>query len=167
VLANHATDFSSLVGTLFVQLGWAYTALNGFVRGLYIREKLIGVRANNTGSYKLLQTFGPGLATITEKWLKSGSVGRIIINGTIQRFWPLMLLRYKNSSQDFGKEADPEAILTPVYKDNFRYWVFAYPIIVLPYPLAAIWAFAVRIVNRLDKAAGYPMLSSRQGAPRS
>lgn len=158
---NSASEFSSLVGTNFVQLGWAYTALNGFARGLYIREKLIAVRANNTGSYKLLQIFGPGLATITKKWLKSVSLGRIVMNGTIQRFWPVMLLRYKKCAKDFAEEAAPQAVLTPVFKDNLRYWVFAYPVIVLPYPLAALWVFACRILNRLDKAAGFPMLGSR------
>jgi len=73
------------------------------------------------------------------------------------------LLRYKKSAKKFTDEADPRAVLTPVFKDNPRYWVFAYPVIVLPYPIAAMWVFIVRILNRLDKAAGYPMLSSRGG----
>lgn len=163
VLAGPAMDFSSLVGTNFVQLGWAYAALNGFVRGLYIREKLIAVRADNTGGYKLFQVFGPGLATITKKWVKSAAVGQIVMNGTVQRFWPLMLLRYKKSAKKFAEEADPRGVLTPVFKQNLRYWFFVYPVIVLPYPLAAVWTFAVRTLNRLDKAAGYPMLSSRGG----
>jgi abequosyltransferase len=160
VLAGNTTDFSSLVGTNFIQLGWAYAALNGFVRGLYIREKLIAVRADNTGGYKLFQVFGPGLAAITKNWLKSPTLGRIVMNGTVQRFWPVMLMRYKTIAKDFAHEAKPETVLTPVFKDNFRYWLFAYPVIILPYPLAAIWTLAVRILNRLDKAAGYPMLSS-------
>lgn len=155
-----ANEFSSLVGTNFVQLGWAYAALNGFVRGLYIREKLIAVRANNTGGYKLFQVFGPGLASITKKWLQSASLRQIIMNGTLQRFWPLMLLRYKKIAKDFKEEAGPTAVLGPVFKDNWRYWVFAYPVIVLPYPLAAVWVSASRMINRLDKAAGYPMLRS-------
>ena len=167
VLTGHVTDFSSLVGTNFIQLGWAYAALNGFVRGLYIREELIAVRANNTGGYKLFHVFGPGLASITKQWLRSPALGQIVMNGTVQRFWPLMLLRYKKSAKDFAEEPDPRAVLTPVFKDNLRYWVFAYPVIVLPYPLAAIWAFAVRIINRFDKAAGYPMLSSRDRFHRS
>jgi glycosyltransferase involved in cell wall biosynthesis len=160
VLAGPATDFSSLVGTNFVQLGWAYAALNGFVRGLYIQEKLIAVRADNTGGYKLFEVFGPGLATITNNWVKSAAVGQIVMNGTVQRFWPLMLLRYKKSAKKFSEEADPRGVLTPVFKQNLRYWAFAYPVIVLPYPLAVVWTFAVRILNRLDKAVGYPMLSS-------
>lgn len=158
IAGKGAAEFSSLVGTNFGQLAWTYTALNGFVRGLYIREKLIAVRADNTGGYKLFQVFGPGLADITKNWVKSASVRQVILNGTVQRFWPVMLLRYKKSAKDFAGEATPETVLTPVFKDNLRYWLFAYPVMVLPYPLAALWTLGVRALNRLDKAAGYPML---------
>jgi glycosyltransferase involved in cell wall biosynthesis len=164
VLAVGPVDFSTLVGTNFVQLGWAYVALNGFLRGLYIREKLIAVRANNTGGYKLFHVFGPGLANITKTWLRSATLARIVMNGTVQRFWPVMLFRYKKLAKHFAEEADPQTVLAPVFKDNLRYWLFVYPVIILPYPLAAIWVFACRILNRLDKAAGYPMLNSRDEA---
>lgn len=161
VLAANPRAFSSLIGTNLVQLGWTYTALNGFVRGLYIREKLIAVRDNNTGGYKLLQVFGPTLERITKNWLKSASLRGIVMNGTVQRFWPLMLLRYKKCAKDFAEEAGPLAVLTPVFGDNARYWAFAYPVIVLPSSLAAAWVFAGRVLNRVDKAAGFPMLNCR------
>jgi glycosyltransferase involved in cell wall biosynthesis len=158
VLEAGPKAFSSLVGTALVQLGWTYTALNRFARGLYIREKLVAMRENNTGGYKLFQVFGPTLATITKDWLESANLGRIVMNGTLQRFWPLMLLRYKKSAIAFADETDPRAVLTPLFKDNIRYWVFAYPVIVLPSVLAAAWVSVTRIFNRLDKAAGFPML---------
>jgi glycosyltransferase involved in cell wall biosynthesis len=161
VLAANPVALSSLVGTNLVQLGWTYTALNGFVRGLYIREKLIAVRENNTGGYKLFQVFGPTLERITKSWLKSASVRGIVMNGTVQRFWPLMLLRYKKCAKDFAMEAGPEAVLTPVFGDNVRYWAFAYPVIVLPSSLATAWVFAGRVLNRMDKATGFLMLNCR------
>src|ERR1700692_27302 len=77
VLGAGPQAFSSLVGTGLAQLGWAYTALNRFTRGLYIREKLFAMRVNNTGGYKLFQVFGPTLATITNTWLNSANLGRI------------------------------------------------------------------------------------------
>ena len=132
--------------------------MNEFTRGLYIREKLIAVRANISGGYKLFQVFGPTLATITKTWLNSEILGRIVMNGTVQRFWPSMLLEYKKSTTAFADEAEPQIVLTPIFGDNIRYWVFAYPVIVLPSLLAAIWVLVVRIFNRLDKAAGFPML---------
>jgi glycosyltransferase involved in cell wall biosynthesis len=158
VLGAGPKRFSSLVGTSLVQLGWTYTALNRFARGLYIREKLIGMRENNTGGYELFQVFGSTLATITKNWMRSPNLGRIVMNGTVQRFWPLMLLEYRKNTSAFADDTEPQVVLTPLFKDNIRYWVFAYPVIVLPSLLAAAWVFIVRIVNRLDKAAGSPML---------
>jgi abequosyltransferase len=170
VLEAGPKAFSSLVGTGLVQLGWTYTALDRFARGLYIREKLIAVRENNTGGYKLFQVFGSTLATITKNWLRSANLGRIVMNGTVQRFWPMMLLEYKKNASAFADEAEPQIVLTPLFKDNIRYWVFAYPVIVLPSLLAAVWVFVTRVLNRLDKAAGFPMLYWRvsgKGADRS
>lgn len=158
VLKAEPKAFSSLVGTCLAQLGWTYTALNRFARGLYIREKLVAMRANNTGGYKLFQVFGTTLATITRTWLTSADLGRVVMNGTIQRFWPLMLLEYKKSAIAFVDEVEPQVVLTPLFKDNIRYWVFAYPVMALPSPLAAIWVFVTRVFNRLDKAAGFPTL---------
>jgi len=160
VLEAGPTAFCTLIGTGLVQLGWAYTALNGFTRGLYIREKLIAARQNNSGGYQYSQDFGPTLATVTNAWL-SPSLARIVINGTVQRFWPLILLKYRKRAHEFAEEPDPQDVLTPVFGDNIRYWVFAYPVIVLPSLLAAIWVFVGRILNRVDKAAGFPMLKSR------
>jgi abequosyltransferase len=160
VLAAGAKSFSSLIGTGLIQLGWAYTALNRFSCGLFIREKLVAVRENNTGGYKLFQVFGPTLATITEDWLRSSSLARVVMNGTVQRFWPLMLLQYKKCASAFSRESEPQVVLTPLFKDNIRYWTFVYPVIVLPFPLAKAWVFATRLLNRMDQAAGFPMLHS-------
>ena len=164
VLKAGTKEFSSLNGTGLGQLGWTYTALNRFSRGLYIEEKLVAMRENNTGGYKLFQVFGPTLARITNKWLESANLGRIVMNGTLQRFWPLMLLRYKKSPIAFVDEADPRSVLTPVFRDNLRYWIFVYPVILLPSLFSEVWVFVIRILNWLDKAAGFPMLS--WGVPR-
>lgn len=170
VLEAGPKAFSSLIGTGLMQLGWTYTALNRFSRGLYIREKLIAMRVNNTGGYRLFQVFGSTLATVTRNWLRSENLGRIVMNGTVQRFWPPILLQYKKNAKAFADEAKPQAVLTPLFKGNLRYWAFVYPVIVLPSLPAALWVFGVRILNRLDKAAGFPMLYWRflgNGANRS
>jgi abequosyltransferase len=158
VLAAGPKPFSSLVGTSLVQLGWTYTALNRFTRGLYIREKLVAMRVNNTGGYKLFQVFGSTLATITRNWLTSENLSRIIMNGALQQFWPMILLHYKKNPRAFADEIKPQTVLTPLFKSNVRYWTFAYPVMMLPRLPATLWVFATRILNRLDKAAGFPML---------
>jgi glycosyltransferase involved in cell wall biosynthesis len=161
VLAAGPQPFSSLIGTNLAQLGWTYTAMNRFKRGLFIREKLMAVRVNNTGGYKLFQVFGSTLATITKTWLSSANLGRIVMNGTVQRFWPFWLLEYKEVASAFADRDKPQFVLNPLYKDNIRYWIFAYPVIVLPLRLAALWVFFVRIINRLDRVTEYPLLHWR------
>lgn len=158
VLAAPTKPFSDLIGTGLVQLGWAYTALNRFSRGLHIREKLIAVRLDNTGGYNLFQVFGSTLGTITREWLQSESLRQIVMNGTVQRFWPGMLFEYKKSANSFTDGTEPQTVLTPLFRDNLRYWLFAYPVAVLPYYLSAGWLFLTRVINRLDRAAGYPTL---------
>lgn len=167
VLAEGTKRFETLVGSSLMQLAWAYTALNRFSRGLYIREKIIAVRANNTGGYKLFQVFGSTLDRIGREWLQSKSVAQLIMNGAIQRFWPQMLLVYKNSPIAFTDHLKPEEGLTPVFKDNPRYWIFAYPVMKLPRFAARAWVTAVRAVNVLDKILGYPLLEWGIAGPQS
>jgi glycosyltransferase involved in cell wall biosynthesis len=154
VLASKSWPLPSLVGTNLGQLSWMYTALNGFSRGLYIHERLVGARINNTGGYKLFQTFGPNLKTITETRLQNRALQRLIINGTLQTFWPGMLLNFRRSSAHFEKEADTRDILTPVFKSNIRYWIFVYPMLVTPLAIARCWLFVLRVLNRADKSLG-------------
>lgn len=158
VLAAARKPFSSLLGTSLQQLAWVYTALNGFRRGLYIREKLAAIRMNNTGGYKLFQVFGSTLSSITQTWVDSKELQQLVVNGAVQRFWPNMLFEYKKIGKAFADKSPPEDVLTPLFKHNLRYWIFAYPVIVLPFSLAKLWVFGVRLINSLDKALGYPIL---------
>ena len=70
VLAAGPKPFSELIGTSLVHLGWIFTALGRLSRGLYIRERLIAVRANNAGGFSMSQVFGRNLLAITKSWLQ-------------------------------------------------------------------------------------------------
>jgi len=158
VEASGPRSFAALVGSNLAQLGWTYAALNGFKRGLHIRDRLVGARVDNTGGYKLLQVFGPTLKSVTCTWLDSPHLRQIVFNGTLQRFWPGMLLQYKKSTDAFEREEKPHKVLASAFKNNFRYWTFVYPIIVLPSRLATGWLLLVRGINRIDRALGFILL---------
>jgi abequosyltransferase len=158
VIAAGPKQFSQLIGTSLVQLGWTFTALSRFSRGLYVHEKLIAARLNNSGGYKVSQVFGSNLVAITKRWLQSEVLAQIVINGAVQKFWPSMLFKYKTCANAFTDQRKPQEVLTPLFGDNVRYWMFAYPVAVLPYHLSAVWQFLARVINRLDRAAGYPIL---------
>jgi glycosyltransferase involved in cell wall biosynthesis len=160
VLARRPPDFSTLIGTGLVQLGWIYTMLNGFVRGLHIQEKLVGMGLeNHTTNYTLLEIFGPNIKKVTWDWLQSENLRHTVMHGALQRYWPFILLDFRRSGANIEAEASPSRILGAVFKDDFRYWAFVYPVLKLPYGLAACWLMATRILNRIDKAFGFILLN--------
>ncbi|GAC1422677.1 MAG: glycosyltransferase family 2 protein [Acidobacteriaceae bacterium] len=155
VLAGGADEFATGIGTNLVQLTWIYSALNNFSRGLLIEDRLVGARVDNTGGYKLTEVFGAKLKGVTERWLHSRQLQRLILRGTVQRFWPGMLLFYRRSSGTFESDAAPARTLTDTFRGDPRYWFFVYPILILPTPLGSAWFFFVRVLNRVDKACGF------------
>jgi len=152
---------SELLNSNLLQLGWTFAALNQYRRGLIIKDKLIGARVDNTGGYKLLEVFGPSLGAVTTNRVTDRRLRAIIMNGAIQRFWPGMLMNYRLNANSFSKEAAPEVVLGPVFRRNWRYWVFTVPIIRLPSRLAQAWFLVVKIINRLDRLCGFWLLRLR------
>lgn len=150
--------FSELINTNLVQLGWTYAALNGRGDKLYIEDKLIGARISDTGGYILMEVFGSKFKGITERLVKDECVRRSIINGDIQRYWPSIMHLHRKSSRNVLDAGTSYADLNLAFEGSIRYWIFVYPISVLPIRLAACWLFATRVVNRIDKALGYRLI---------
>ena len=101
VQAGRAASFSALIGSNLVQLAWVYAALNGFERGLYIEDKLVGARVDNSGGYRLSEVFGSRLKRVTESELHSDRLKRLVIGGALQRFWPGMLITSRKTNGSF------------------------------------------------------------------
>ncbi len=141
--------FESLAGSKLAQLAPFYTALNHQRRSLLIRDPLIAATGNGRVGYALYNVFGPTLKKITGEWVQDKKVQRAILNETLKRFLPFFLYSSRISKVSTVPE-DPHQVLRYCYGDNFRYWLFDFPIYVLPVPLARVWLFAVKVVNRID-----------------
>ena len=151
--------FSTLVGSSLIQLGWTFTALRGHRKSLYIEDELVAYRLGNTGGYGVCKVFGPTLATLADEWLAVPKLNRLIVNASLQRLLPPCLLSAKEHAHGDYLQEDPRAVLSSTFAGNFRYWLFNYPIIVLPSPLAWMWMQLLRLFNRIDRAFGFPSLS--------
>ncbi len=142
-------SFDSLLGTNLVQLGPVYTVLNCQRRSLIIRDPLIAATGNsNNVNYALYHAFGPALSEITHGWIEAKSIQQAIFNAAIQTFFPFFILITRQSNAPRFLE-DPHQVLCSCYGNNFRYWIFDYPIYALPLPLAKVWLLAVRAMNKL------------------
>jgi abequosyltransferase len=149
--------FSKLIDSSLIQLGWTFTALRGHRRSLFIEDEMIYYRLGNTGGYGVCQVFGPTLSRVADEWLRIPPLSRLILNASLQRLLPPCLFANRNARSKFLNE-DPHAVLSGVFSGNFRYWLFNYPLMVLPSGLAWAWLQVLRIFNRIDRACGYPSL---------
>lgn len=148
--------FDDLADTNLVQLSWTYTALEHHRRSLMIHTPLIATLANNTGGYALFKVFGANLKRVTEEWISARRVRSAVFRGALLAFFPWFLVK-RELGPKFTSE-DPETILRPLFGNYIHYWVFDYPIIKLPPLLGRAWFFLVRIINRVDKLLGRPLL---------
>lgn len=157
VLSVPHRPFSELVGTHLSPLGWVYAVVDHHRRSLVIRDPLVATLAGNTGGYRLFEVFGPNLKRVTEERIRSSRVRRAVLNGALQRFFPVFLVTHKSAGAGFVSE-NPHQILAPVFGGNFRYWFFDYPITWMPPVLAKCWLLMVRAINRVDTLLGDPLL---------
>jgi abequosyltransferase len=157
VLSLPHRDFSELIGTSLGHLSWTYTALRHLRKGAYILDPLVAAGADDRGGYALYTVFGTNLKRITETWLVEPKLVRIVLNGTVQTFFPTFVLHSKLRSGKFTGEK-PDALLDSLFSNNYRYYFFLYPLLKLPGSLGRLWLLLCRIVNRLDKGLGNPML---------
>ena len=147
-------SFSGFVGTNLIQLSWVFAALNQFRLGLFIPTKLIGARVDNTGGYRLGEVFATKLKRIVDTQINSPRLRKVILSGTVQRYWPGLLI---DSRRQKGFHEDPN--LRRTLRQAFgcipKYWFFVYPILLLPDWLGSVWFFGLRVLNRIDRAMGY------------
>jgi abequosyltransferase len=141
--------FSELLNTNLIQLSWTYTALQLHQKSLYFEDRLIVATGGNTGGYGLFRVFGERLSKITQEWLEDPALRRVILNGTLRFFFPSFLLEAKKSALGSFVKEDPDNTLRPYFGNNLRYWIFVYPLIVLPVSLGRIWLFGLRVFNKL------------------
>jgi glycosyltransferase involved in cell wall biosynthesis len=151
--------FDSLLDTNLVQLGPVYSALNHHRRSLVIRDPLIAARGNSNVGYGLFRVFGTSFEKITREWIDKASVQHAIIDLTIRKFLPYWMMMSRESKASIVAE-NPHRILRNCYGNNMRYWVFGYPIYVLPLPLAKLWLLGVRIANKAGSILGGLLLKS-------
>jgi abequosyltransferase len=151
-------NLNPLVGSNLVQLGWIFAALENHGKSLIIRDMLVAAKAENTGDYKLCQTFGKNLDSIVRERLSCPRIRRIILNSSIQKLLPPFLFKTRLAGNAFASES-PHGALAPVFRTNVRYWFFAFPVLTLPRNLAKSWLLVCRAVNRIDRYLGLPLLS--------
>jgi hypothetical protein len=74
-----------------------------------------------------------------------------LCNRTLQGWFPGTIMEIRQGITTELLQEDMRATLEPVYKANWRYWMYVYPLIAAPLPIARAWYAVIRISNRFER----------------
>lgn len=146
---DHSLD--ELTGTNLQQLGWVYTALNNYRRGVHIKEPLIAAADSAVASFDFVGVFGPKFVTVTDRWLKSIKLRKIIYASILKTLMPFYLIRSRRICNTRSSNRSTRAVVSSVFSHNYLYWLYNYPIVTLPVTMAEWYWILVRITGRIER----------------
>jgi abequosyltransferase len=147
---DNTFDVNRFLGTNLNLLNWIFAAIKSAPYNIFINDNLIGMKVENAGGYGFCETFGVNGNKIFDYYRCIGwpdSIFKNINNNMLKSVFPVLILICKNTSGKFFKE-DYLDVLKNIYKNNFRFWIFCYPIIKLNKGFAKLYMLGIRIYNQ-------------------
>lgn len=152
----------SFNGTNLTQLGWVLPAIFIGLPNVIVTTPILACKANNTGGYKLFETFGPAFNAVMNRLVAVNAIptaARAAINeNLITNFFPKFI---QENSSSFGKESYLK-VLFPLYWSNEIFWKKIVYTLELRPILGKIWS-PVRVIKQIwaltDKATHTPAAS--------
>jgi glycosyltransferase involved in cell wall biosynthesis len=133
-------DPSAFLSTNLIQLSWVLPLLLHHRQSLVLWDRPIAGRQGAAGGYSLGAVFGETLTYMLTHCLRgSPDLARIITNFTVRRWFPSMIYDVRSSRNQNLRLEEAQAVLRSCYGGNFRYWLFTWPVLKLPLPLAHLW----------------------------
>lgn len=147
-----APDLAKFVGTGLIQFAWILPLLSHFRLGLVVFGGLVGGRRANSGGYNLATVFGRNLKSLTFELLSDRSdLSTRIINNTLRCWFPGIVLEARERKAGNFVPTNYHQHLSPLFGENYRYWLYVYPAIKFPIPFAKLWVgIHHKIIFRID-----------------
>lgn len=143
-------DPSAFLNTNLPQLSWTLPLLRHHRRSLVLWNRPVATRAGNAGGYSVGEVFGVKISEITTRCLPDRpELSACILNFFLRRGLPATLYIIRSSGNKELHIEKAEAALKKSYGRNFRYWLFAFPVLRLPLPLAWAWLKGTEAVSRI------------------
>jgi abequosyltransferase len=144
------STFDQYMGTIINQMSFVFGAIKTSLPCLIIAENMIASQLDNSGGYAACTSFGPVFRDIVMKEFPGDpSVWQTIGNSLLETYFPNHL--YQQRGVHRYKNEDCMAILIPVFGKNYRFWLYCYPIAVLPKSLAKLYSLSVRSILKAKR----------------
>lgn len=151
------------IGTNLVQLAWSLPLLLHHRRSITLWERPIAARTGNAHGYSVGHVFGEQLERNTARLLPGrNDLSGPILNFALRRWFPSVLIDLRAAGNTtLGLDA-AHAALRRVYGRNPRYWVFTWPALTWPLPIARLYTRFTAAVSKLIYIAHLPGFWRRQ-----
>jgi abequosyltransferase len=139
-------------GSNLPQLGWIFPLIRDGQKFAVIQDRVYAAKSGNTGGYGVVKVFGSNLKKIGDFIFKEQpQIANAIQNGTITKFFPILILSIREGSQEVGQFSDENMIveLKQVFGQNWRYYTHLLPLLKLPLFLARLYSLMLRLLNRM------------------
>jgi len=141
---------SAFIGTNLPHLSWTLPLLRQHRRSLVLWNRPIAGRDGNAGGYSVGNVFGKSLIAVTARCLPDRpDLTAAITNFSIRRGIPPIIYNIRSSRNQNLNINQAHVGLDQAYGRNFRYWLFVYPVLKLPLPLARLWVGAGIVLSRI------------------
>jgi len=153
-LLGDTVQLDAFANTNLLQLGWTLPAMFEAKQNAHLTDYLVAAQFDNSGGYKFCEVFGVNInrvfTILSEKYGYDSKVFESINRITLKRHLSKYILAARKDFGTFHQE-DFLQILHPVFQSYASYWVFIYPAVKWPLPLAKLWC---KICRRFAKMAG-------------
>ena len=124
------------------------------MRALFLWQRVIAYRSYNSGGWGICEVFGVRLHRIAQRVLCCRpALARALMNGVL-RYWlcDAILEMRRGRHAEMNTENFAQDI-RHLFRRNWRYWLFIWPVAELPLPLAEAVHRLLRAANKLTRAA--------------
>ena len=150
-------DPAAFIGTNLVQLSWALPLLLHHRRSIVLWERPVAARQGNANGYSLGRVFGEHLAGNLARLLPGRpDLSAPILNFMLRRWFPSILLDVRSSGNQTLQLGEAHSALRQTFGRNPRYWLFTYPALTWPLPLAKLYTRATTALSKLIYMAHLP-----------
>lgn len=150
-------DPKLFAGTNLIQLSWVLPLLTQFRKAYVLWTRPIAARQGHANGYSLGKVFGENLIQTLHRALPSRpALSETIINFALRRWFPDILLELRINADPTLRFQEAPAQLRAAYRSNIRFWIFTWPVLVLPLPLARLWQKAGSAFSKVVYAVLVP-----------
>lgn len=138
--------------TNLLQIGWVFTALRFFRRGLLFERGLYSVcEFDPKRRFDIIRVFGVNWAQAARRWLAPGPLLETVLNEQLYAWFPTNWYGMRrNPTHTIIRE--PVRQMRPIYGNRPLFWLFTWPLLAWPLPLAGAWLALTRLLRRIDLA---------------